>query len=79
MGVAVFTQFGKEVKKWLIEHEQDQNWLIDQVQDRTGLYFDRSYLYKILTGKLSTPGIMEAIREITGIGAVSNSTTNSIR
>ena len=39
-------------------------WLISQVQEKTGLYFDASYLNKILTGQLATPKIIRAICEI---------------
>jgi len=58
------TDFGKTVKKKLIDIEQNQNWLIEQVKERTGLYFDSSYLYKILSGQIATPKIVTAIREI---------------
>lgn len=58
------TNFGKEVKKRLIDLDRKQTWLIQNVRERTGLYFDDSYLSKILTGKLATPGIVQAIREI---------------
>ena len=58
------TDFGKAVKKKLIDLEQSQNWLINEVRERTGLYFDSSYLYKILTGQCATPKIVTAIREI---------------
>lgn len=61
------TDFGKEVKKRLIDMDKKQTWLIEEVRARTGLYFDDSYLSKILTGKLSTPGIIHAIREIVGL------------
>lgn len=64
MGVATLTPFGKEVKKRLIDLDRNQNWLIEQVRQRTGLYFDTSYMGKILTGKLNTPGIIQAICEI---------------
>ena len=64
MGVATFTPFGKEIKKRLVDADRDQNWLIKQVSIWTGLYFDRSYLHKIMTGKLNTPGIVTAICEI---------------
>lgn len=46
------------------EVEQDQNWPIAQVRVKTGLYFDGSYLHKIMTGKLSTPSVTQAICEI---------------
>lgn len=58
------TAFGKEIKKRLIDLEKPQIWLIEQVRDRTGLYFDDSYLSKIINGTLATPKIMGAIREI---------------
>lgn len=61
MGIAKLTPFGKEIKKRLLDVEQDQRWLIEQVSIKTGLYFDRSYLHKIMTGKLNTPGMVSAI------------------
>lgn len=68
------TDFGKAVKIRLIEMEKDQTWLIEQVKERTGDYFDSSYLYKLLTGKLTgeagwngKPGKAEIIRDILGI------------
>lgn len=61
MRTAILTPFGKEIKKWLVDNDRDQNWLIDQVSTLTGLYFDRSYLHKIMTGKLNTPSIVNAI------------------
>lgn len=56
--------FGKEVKKKLVDLDQTQEWLMQQVREDTGLFIDRSYLYKILTGKLTTPKIMESIAKI---------------
>lgn len=61
------TPFGKEVKKRLVDLEQKQAWLIDRVAEKTGLYFDGSYLHKVMTGQLNTPKIVEAIREILDI------------
>ena len=62
--MAQFTAFGKDVAKRLIDIDRDQIWLIAQVREKTGLYFDSSYLHKIRTGKLATPKILAAIREI---------------
>ena len=67
MGIAKLTPFGKDIKKRLLDVDHDQIWLIEQVSVKTGLYFDRSYLHKIMTGKLNTPGIISAICEILGI------------
>lgn len=59
--------FGKIVKKKLVDIDQEQNWLIDEVRAKTGLYFDSGYLHKILTGRISTPKIVAAICEILDI------------
>lgn len=59
--------FGKLIKKRLVDLDQSHSWLIEHVAARTGLFFDRSYLHKILTGKLNTPKIVQAIREILDI------------
>lgn len=56
--------FGIEVKKKLIDLNQPQTWLIAEVKSKTGLYFDGRYLSKILTGKMSTPKIVESIASI---------------
>ena len=61
---ATLSPFGKEIKKRLIDLEKTQAWLIEQVGETTGLYFDGSYMYKIQTGQLSTPKVVQAIREI---------------
>lgn len=62
--MAQITELGKEIKKRLIDLDKNQNWLIERVVEQTGLYFDSSYLFKILTGQLMTPKIVLAIREI---------------
>lgn len=67
MESAVFTSFGKEIKKKLVDIDRNQNWLIKQVSVKTGLYFDRSYLHKIMTGQLNTPKIIQAIQEVLNI------------
>ena len=71
MGVATFTKFGKEVKKRLVDIDRSQSWLIKQVMEKTGLYCDSSYMYKILTGQHNTPSIVQAICEILKIENVS--------
>ena len=59
-----FCNFGKEVKKKLVDIDQTQKWLMDQISKKTGLYMDSFYLYKILTGQSANPKIVVAIREI---------------
>lgn len=58
------TVFGKDIKKRLLDIDRNQAWLIQEVGERTGLYFDSSYMHKILTGKLATPKIVQAIKDI---------------
>lgn len=62
--MAQLTAFGKDIGKRLIDLNKPQTWLIEEVRSKTGLYFDDSYMYKIKTGQLSTPKIVQAIRDI---------------
>lgn len=57
-------EFGKEIKKKLVDIDQSQEWLIVQVKEATGLYFDSSYLHKVMVGKLATPKIIASICKI---------------
>ena len=45
--------FGKEIKKRLVDIDKNQEWLITEVRADTGLYFDTGYLHKILVGSIS--------------------------
>lgn len=72
--VAAVSDFGMAVKIRLMEMQKTQGWLVDQVCEHTGDYFDNSYLHRLLTGKLSgetgyngKPGKAEVIREILGM------------
>ena len=74
MILALQSDFGKAVRIRLVELNKDQNWLIEQVKESTGDYFDSSYLHRLLAGKLSgetgyngKPGKAEVIREILGM------------
>ena len=58
------SKFGKRVKIQLVKKNKSQAWLIEEVKNRTGLYFDTSYMSKIQTGKKETPKIVQAIKEI---------------
>lgn len=66
--MANLTDYGKRIKHRLIDMDRTQKWLQDEISERTGLYMDRSYMTKILTGQLSTPKVVSAINEILGIG-----------
>ena len=58
------TNLGKSIKIALLDKGKRQNWLIEEVSRKTGLYFDSSYLAKIMNGKSENPKILCAIREI---------------
>lgn len=61
------TPFGKEVKKRLVDLEQNQEWLIQQITAKTGLFVDSGYMHKIMTGQRNAPKVVQAIREILDI------------
>lgn len=58
------TDYGKQIKKRLVDLDQSQSWLIQEVMKRTGLFLDSGYLYKIMTGQRRAPSIVNAINEI---------------
>lgn len=62
--MAKVCDFGKEIKKRLVDINQTQEWLITEVSQDTGKYFDGGYLQRILRGEISTPGIVASICKI---------------
>ncbi len=64
MNECKFTAFGLAVKTELLKRGKTQKWLEELITEKTGLYMDSGYMYKILTGKYGPPEIVGAIREI---------------
>ena len=62
-----FTDFGLCVKTKLLQMGKEQKWLEKAVSEKTGLYVDGGYMYKILTGQRNAPKIVAAICEILNI------------
>ena len=62
-----FTDFGLDVKTKLLQMGKDQKWLERAVSEKTGLYVDGGYMYKILTGRRNAPKIVAAICELLSI------------
>lgn len=62
-----FTDFGLCIKTELLRIGKDQKWLEEAVTEKTGLFLDNGYMYKILTGQRSAPKIVSAICEILGV------------
>lgn len=60
-------EFGQEIEIALVRRNRTNAWLIEQVATDTGRYFDRSYLHKVKTGEISTPGIVASIRKVLGL------------
>lgn len=60
-------EFGKQIEIALIQMDKRNDWLIEQVKEDTGRYFDRSYLHKVKTGEIGTPGILRSISKILNI------------
>ena len=67
MNCSKFTDFGLCVKTELIRIGKPQRWLEEAISEKTGLYVDRSYMHKILTGQRNAPKIVAAICEILSI------------
>lgn len=64
MNKSKFSDFGLCVKTKLLHIGKEQKWLEGAVSERTGLYVDSGYMYKILTGQRNPPKIVAAICEI---------------
>ena len=67
VNLSKFTDFGLSVKTKLLQMGKGQKWLEEEVAEKTGLFVDGGYMYKILTGQRNAPKIVEAIREILNI------------
>ena len=67
MNCSKFTDFGLCVKTKLLQMGKEQKWLEEAVSEKTGLFVDNGYMYKILTGQRSAPKIVAAICETLNI------------
>ena len=70
MNCSKFTDFGLCVKTELLHRGKEQKWLEEQVREKTGMFVDNGYLYKIFTGRRNAPKVVAAIREILDIPAI---------
>ena len=62
-----FSELGLCIKTELLRIGKTQKWLEETVTEKTGLYVDNGYMYKILTGQRNAPKIVAAICEILNI------------
>lgn len=58
-----FTDFGLCVKTELLRQGMNQKQLEEAVSEKTGLFVDGGYMYKILTGQRNAPKVVAAICE----------------
>ena len=64
MNESKFTDFGLCVKTELLRRGKEQKWLEEAISEKTGLFVDSGYMYKILTGQRNAPKVVAAICEI---------------
>ena len=64
MNMSKFSDFGLCVKTELLRQGKEQKWLEEAVTEKTGLFVDAGYMYKILTGQRNAPKIVSAICDI---------------
>lgn len=69
MNCSKFTDFGLAVKTELLRQGKEQKWLEETIKEKTGLYVDSGYMYKVLTGQRNAPKIVAAICDILCIRA----------
>lgn len=61
------TEYGRIVKKRLIEMDKSQVWLMEEIQKRRHGFMDSSYLSKILSGNRKAENIRCIINDILDI------------
>ena len=62
-----YSDWGLCIKTELLRIGKTQKWLEEVVTEKTGLFVDRGYMYKILTGQRNAPKVVAAICEILNI------------
>ena len=62
-----YSKFGLVVKTKLLEKGKTQKWLASAVAQKTGLFVDSAYIYKILTGQRNAPKVVAVICDVLDI------------
>ena len=62
-----FSDLGLCIKTELLRTGKSQKWLEEAITEKTGLFVDSGYMYKILTGQRNAPKIVYAICEVLNI------------
>lgn len=58
------TEFGRKIEIGLISFNQTQEWLIEEVRKKSGMYVDRSIMHKIKTGQVKDSALNNYIRDV---------------
>ena len=67
VNLSKYSDFGLCVKTKLLQMGKEQKWLEEAVSEKTGLYVDSGYMYKILTGRRKAPKVADAICSVLDI------------
>ena len=60
-----YSDFGRSIKKKLVENNKNQNWLLDELRKRLpDMYIDSSLIHKIIVGEVSSGRVVEEIHNI---------------
>lgn len=65
--ISGITSYGQQIQIELVKRNKTRGWLIDQLRERTGMYVDGSNLYKIMTGKIKSSALTDAINDLLDI------------
>ncbi len=59
------SEFGKAIKKKLVDMDKTQNWLIEELRQRApDAYVDGSLIHKILVGTVASGKVVDEIKAI---------------
>ena len=58
------TEFGINIRIALLKLGKTRKWLVEQVKEKTDLFFDDAYLWRIEHGQRKPEKIVTAIKEI---------------
>ena len=70
------TVYGRKTKRKMRRANLSMNELARLVSDKSGLYCDSQYLYKIFTGQRKAPKIVEAVNEVLDNAILSRKLSN---
>ena len=61
------TNYGKQIQLELLNQGMTRKWLIEEMRIRSHKYVDGSNLHKLMTGKIKSSWMTDAIQQILGV------------